>query len=435
MALKKAVKKVLPSSLAEMLGHVVHAIEALLAQTINGFPARNMKVIGVTGTDGKTTTCFFIHSVLVQAGHRTAMITTAGVDLAGGEGVVPSPTKLTTAGPFSLAKMIKMARSNGAEILVLETSSHALHQNRVWGIPFWTAVFTNLSHEHLDYHKSLESYRRAKVKLFELVSKNRKGSATGIVNADDASAQYFAGAVKKVVKFGISSGDIKAQNIKLHASGSRFTARLPDGHELRLDCKLPGKFNIYNCLAAIAVAKILDVSDANIEKGLKDLSGVAGRSQKIEAGQKFDVIVDYAVTPAALQNLLDSAHQTTSGRVILVFGATGDRDWQKRPAMGQVAASSADQIYLTDDETYTEDPVKIRQEVLKGIDSAGALDKTSEIGDRGKAIKMAMAEAKAGDCVLITGIGHQKSRNMGGVNQAWDELEVVKQAIKARLES
>jgi len=299
----------------------------------------------------------------------------------------------------------------------------------VWGVPFYLAAMTNISQDHLDYHKTMDNYINAKVKLFRLTNHNRKGLRTGVINADDATARRFASAVSHTVMYGIDNGDLKAKDIKLSASGISYKA-VAGKDEYSVKSQLPGKFNVYNTLAAIGVGRALGLSVKQIEQGIASLKGVAGRMTPIEAGQKFNVLVDFAHTPDALQNVLTAAKELTKGKVLLVFGATGDRDKAKRPVMGEVAAKNSDTIFLTDDETYTEDPAAIIQAVYKGIEAAGGAAKTTIVEDRLDAIKAAFAAAKAGDTVLLAGIGHETTRNMGGKEEPWNEIEIAKKLLK-----
>jgi UDP-N-acetylmuramoyl-L-alanyl-D-glutamate--2,6-diaminopimelate ligase len=287
------------------------------------------------------------------------------------------------------------------------------------------AVFTNLTQDHLDYHGSFDKYKQAKLKLFKLVAKNKNGLQTAVINSDDPAGEYFAKAVPKTVKYGIKNGDLKASNITSTSSGSSFSVGT-----LKIKTHLPGEFNIYNALAAVGVGQVLGLEPKQIEQGIAALDSVAGRMERVDAGQDFAVLVDYAHTPDALEKALGALKQASDGKVIVVFGATGDRDKGKRPQMGEAAANNADLIFLTDDETYTEDPEAIRQAVYKGIESAGGAGNTTVIADRKQAIKAAFAAAQKGDSVLLAGIGHQDYRAMGNEKQPWVEAEVAKQLLK-----
>jgi UDP-N-acetylmuramoyl-L-alanyl-D-glutamate--2,6-diaminopimelate ligase len=322
-------------------------------------------------------------------------------------------------------KRLRQMRAAGVEWLVLETTSHALAQYRTWGVPYSVAVLTNITHEHLDYHKTFERYVAAKQRLFRLVQRNKRGLQMGIANADDQNGASFAAITQNSIMYGIEAGEVRALNIQLAGDGVRFQAK---AHDETYDIKshLPGSFNVYNALAAVCVGRAVGLNKSQIEQGITALRGVAGRMETVEAGQPFTVVVDYAHTPDALANVLAALRQSTKGKVRVVFGATGDRDPSKREPMGEAAARLADVIYLTDDETYTEDPDAIRAAVMRGIVSANGADKTTEIPDRLEAIRAACKAAGAEDTVLLAGIGHEDYRGMGGEKLPWDEREVAR---------
>jgi len=424
---RKIVKRFIPRGLFLKVEPIGHLGEAVLFNLIYGFPARGFKVIGITGTNGKTTTAFLVHRMLHEAGYKVGLMTT--VAYGAGDNISPQTVHMTNVPVPLMMKRLKYLKSQGAEWLVMETTSMALAQNRVWSVPFYAAVMTNISQDHLDYHKTMDNYIAAKVKLFRLTDRNKKGLRTGVINADDATASRFASAVSHAVKYGIEKGDLKAKDIKLSASGISYKA-IAGKDEYSITSQLPGKFNAYNTLAAVGVGRALGLDREQIEKGIAALEGVAGRMTPIEAGQKFNVLVDFAHTPDALQNVLAAAKELTKGKVLLVFGATGDRDKAKRPVMGGIAVKNADLIYLTDDETYTEDPAMIIQAVYKGIEEAGGTAKTTIVEDRLDAIKAAFAAAKPGDTVLLAGIGHETTRNMGGKEEPWNEIEIARKLLK-----
>jgi UDP-N-acetylmuramyl-tripeptide synthetase len=424
---RKIVKTFIPKGLFRKIEPFGHLGESILLNTLNGYPARGLKVIGITGTNGKTTTAFLIHRMLHEAGYKVGLMTTVAYGV--GDDINPQTVHMTNVPVPLMMKRLKYLKSQGAEWVVMETTSMALAQNRVWGVPFYLAAMTNISQDHLDYHKTMGNYIAAKVKLFRLTNHNKKGLKTGVINADDATASQFASAVDHALAYGIDHGDLRASDIKSSASGLKYKAKMGKD-EYSITSKLPGKFNVYNTLAAVGVGRALGLSREQIEKGIAALDGVAGRMTPIEAGQKFNVLVDFAHTPDALKNVLVAAKELTEGKVILVFGATGDRDKAKRPVMGEVAAKNADLIFLTDDETYTEDPSAIIQAVHEGIEAAGGQAKTTIVEDRLGAIKAAFAAAKPGDTVLLAGIGHETTRNMGGKEEAWNEIEITKKLLK-----
>jgi UDP-N-acetylmuramoyl-L-alanyl-D-glutamate--2,6-diaminopimelate ligase len=426
MNIRKIVKKFIPSGLFAKIEPLGHLVESVVFNVVNGFPARKFKVIGITGTNGKTTTAFLVHRMLHEAGYKVGLMTTVGYGV--GDNIKTPPDHYTNVPTPLMMKRLKYLHAEGAEWLVMEATSMALAQNRLWGVPFYMAAMTNISQDHLDYHKTMANYIAAKARLFHFANHNRNGLRTGIVNADDPTADQFTAAIKNSITYGITKGQLKAKDIKLNPDGIAYKAVIATA-EYDIKSRLPGKFNVYNSLAAVSIGRALGLRKQQIEKGIATLDGVQGRMTLIKAGQKFNVLVDFAHSPDALENVLKASKELTKGKVILVFGATGDRDKSKRPIMGQTAAKNADQIFLTDDETYTEDPQRIIEAVYKGIETAGGQAKTTIIGDRLKAIKAAFAAAKPGDTVLLTGIGHQISRNMGGQEQPWNELEIAKKLL------
>jgi UDP-N-acetylmuramoyl-L-alanyl-D-glutamate--2,6-diaminopimelate ligase len=421
-------KKVIPKSLFAAVAPYGHLVEAVIYNCIYGFPARGMKVIGVTGTNGKTTTSFLIHRMLHDAGHNTGLMTT--VAWATDDEVQPQTQHMTNVPIPLLMKRLKAMKAAGVEWLVLETTSHALSQYRTWGISYSVAVLTNISQEHLDYHKTMERYIAAKQRLFKLAQRNKKGLQMGIANADDRNGASFVSETQNSILYGIEAGEVRATNIVMDAAGIHYDAVATD-ETYRISSHLPGSFNVYNTLAAACVGRALGLTKQQIEQGIAALPGVAGRMEPVDAGQAFSVIVDYAHTPDALENVLRALRGSTKGKLAVVFGATGDRDKTKRGPMGEVVAKLADRIYLTDDETYTEDPDAIREAVLQGIVAANGKQKTSMIPDRLEAIRTAFKEAKSGDTVLLAGIGHQDYRAMGGEKQSWDERDVARELLKA----
>jgi UDP-N-acetylmuramoyl-L-alanyl-D-glutamate--2,6-diaminopimelate ligase len=392
-----------------------------------GSPAKDLKVIGVTGTNGKTTTCFLIHRMLHEAGYKVGLMTTVG--FGAGSNITAQDIHMTNVPVPMLIERLNELKAQGIEWLVMEVTSHALAQHRDYGIPYSIAVLTNITHEHLDYHGTFERYVAAKRKLFEKTNHNQVGYQTGVINADDPSAEQFVSAIKNSVTYGEKKGSLRANFIKLKPGGVEYKAII-EQDEYDINCRLPGHFNVYNTLAAVGVGRVLGLSKEQIENGIAALDGVAGRMTSIDAGQDFNVIVDFAHSPDALENVLKASKELTKGKIILVFGATGDRDKLKRPVMGRAAAKNADQIFLTDDETYTENPQQIIDSVYKGIEEAGGQDKTTIVKDRMDAIQQAFAAAKKGDTILLTGIGHETTRNMGGKEVPWNEIEIAQKLLK-----
>lgn len=422
---KKLVRKVLPVKgirLAEE-GYRKGRIYSLQARY--GFPAKGLRVIAVTGTNGKTTTCCFINEMLKAAGHKTALYTTAIIEVKGK--AAANKTHRTVPLTEHLLRFLRDAKRAKVDFVVLEVTSQALHQHKLIGTPVEIAVLTNLTQEHLDYHRTMTNYAAAKARLFNDYMK----PDFCVLNADDKKFDYFMlQSTGQVVSYG--HGPDSTERIK-HVTPTKqgMDWQLMNGTKpLDLHIQLAGLFNVYNASAAAAVGLLLGIQPEVIAKGLAALKLVPGRMESIDEGQPFQVWVDYAVTPDALAKVLETARQAAEGKVRLVFGATGDRDTGKRPVMGEIAAKHADSIYLTDDETYKEDPETIRQAVYGGIEKANGQKKTQVIADRKQAIKTALAEAKKGDVVILAGIGHQDSRNMGGKLVPWDERQVARRLLQ-----
>lgn len=403
--------------------------KSFVAALIYGFPGKKIKVIGITGTDGKTTTANLITHLLNQSGRKTGLISTTSFAI-GAEKFV-NPTKRTSVSPFLMNRLLCTMLREKCEFAVLEVSSHALEQKRFFGVDFDIAVLTNITPEHLDYHKNLDEYRRVKSLLFQKITQSKRKNnqpKTIILNRADhvftefskfKSEQKFSYALQK-------DADFWADNIKLSANQSNFILHFQE-KKISIELPLPGEFNIENALASVAVVYSVGIDLTKIPAYLQSFGGVPGRMEKIEAGQNFNVIVDFALTPEALKKLFQTARNFTAGNLIGVFGCAGERDQSKRPLIGKIATEMLDFFILTDDETYLEDGAKIRNEIKKGISEA----KTNwqEIPDRWEAIRFALQKAKKGDTVLITGMGCEATRNLGGREIEWDEREIVRQEL------
>jgi UDP-N-acetylmuramoyl-L-alanyl-D-glutamate--2,6-diaminopimelate ligase len=447
---RSIVKKVIPTKLFKKVEPYGHLSEAVLAQSYYGFPAKNLKVIGVTGTDGKTSTCSLIAQMLRSKGYRVAMITTISIDYGDGRGEHPNPTRLTTVGALPVVKLLKKIKAGGAEWLVLETTSHALAQHRTWGVPYSIAVMTNLHHEHLDYHGTFERYRAAKVRLFQLANRNRNGLRVGVVNADDPNGKYFSRAVINPITYGIKEGDVRATRIKSTASGSDYVA-VVDGDVYEIKCNLPGSFNVYNSLAAVCVGRAIGLSKTDIEKGIAALKAVEGRMTKVVEGQSFDAIVDYAHTPESFEKIFNEVRPLTKNRLIVVFGSAGRRDEKKRGQQGKIAGKLCDVVIVTEEDDRDCDGVEILNEIAQGAESSGKVrDKDLFlVHDRADAVKEAINMARSGDTVLFLGKGHEKSILSNGpqaaellhlpqddndsrrvVKHHYDEVTTVREALK-----
>lgn len=389
-----------------------------------GNPAKNLRVIAVTGTNGKTTTVNYINEILKEAGLKTAMFSTALIEIDG-------QTKLndlnaTVASTERMQQFFRDAKRAKVDYVVLEITSHALHQHKLATVPIEAAVMTNLTQDHLDYHKTMENYAQAKSKLF-------RGEPKFIVlNRDDEWFDYFnqfhAGA-QKITYGEHDDAEAKIDYFKLYKKGSEATIVIDHQTKLNLATALPGKFNVYNMAAAASTAYLLGMKLTDIVEGVANLEGIPGRFERVAEGSGHDVIVDYAHTPDALEKLLQSVKSVTKNRVILVFGATGDRDKGKRPIMGGIAAKYADRIILTDEESYNEDPQAIRDQVREGIEAGKGSSKMTEIADRHEAIEKALSIAAKNDTVLITGMGHEQYRIVGGERLPWNDGDVVREIL------
>ncbi|MGI9028309.1 MAG: UDP-N-acetylmuramoyl-L-alanyl-D-glutamate--2,6-diaminopimelate ligase [Candidatus Saccharimonadales bacterium] len=424
MNLKALIRKLARGPALRGLETTFRTGRGLFWQTRYGFPARGMRVIAITGTNGKTTTASYINKMLQSASQTTAVLTTAYYEINGE--YKPNRTHQTIDKQSIVQKFFNDARAAGVDWVILEVTSHALDQGRIDGVAVEIAVMTNLTQEHLDYHRTMERYAAAKARLFGARYKTK----WSILNADDPWFNYFSDrSTGSVISYGENpKADLRLTTYDLSGHGSSLTARYGKEH-LAFTSKLIGKFNAYNALAAYGVGIAAGLDKKIIGEGIATLESVAGRMEQVNAGQKFNVIVDYAYTPDALENVLTALQEITKGKVIIVFGATGDRDKTKRAPMGAVVAKRADRIFLTDDETYSEDPTAIRQQVYEGIKQAKAEAKTTIVDDRRSAIQQAFAAAKPADTVLLTGIGHQDYRDMGGRHEPWDEREVAREEI------
>ena len=386
-----------------------------------GFSGRKLKVIGVTGTNGKTTTSFMIWKMLNNAGRRAGVMTTVGW---GVDEINEQMEHMTTVDSRVLNKRIKEISDAGAEYLVLELTSHAMAQHRSLGIPIDVAVMTNVTHEHLDYHKTFERYRDAKRKLF-------KQAKYGIINADDPSAEYFESDVGTYITYGVQYGEMKAENIKLKPDGVEYV--IPSENDLKIKTRIAGNFNVYNSLACVAVGKRLGLSDKEIKDGIFALTEVEGRMVKIDEGQSFTAIMDYAHTPDAFEKLLPDMKKATVGRLIVVFGSAGGRrDPSKRRPMGEIAGKNADIVILTEEDDRDTPGDEIMEQIAEGVREHDKKDDENlfKILDRPTAILEACKMAKRGDTVLFLGKGNEKTIERADGVHAYYELDEIKKALK-----
>jgi UDP-N-acetylmuramoyl-L-alanyl-D-glutamate--2,6-diaminopimelate ligase len=426
---RKIVKAFIPRKLFKSLEPYGHLSEAVLFNVLNDFPARHMKVIGVTGTNGKTTTTFMIHKMLHEAGYKVGLMSTVAYGV--GDDIRPQIHHMTNVGVPELMKRLKWMNEQGAEWLVLETTSHALAQNRVWGIPYSIAVMTNVTHEHLDYHGTFENYRNAKLKLFKLAAKNEPGFQTGIVNADDPSADYFINAVPNYLSYGINNGQIRATGIKSTSTGSEFT--VATDKKLHIKVNLPGSFNVSNALAVVCVGHAIGLKPEQIEKGIAALKSVEGRMTSIKEGQDFSVVVDFAHTPDSFEKLFKDLRPVVKGKLIVMFGSAGRRDEAKRPIQGELAGKYADEVVITEEDDRDIDGIQIMNEIAAGAEKAGKVREKDLflVHDRTEALKFAISRAaNKDDTVLLLGKGHEKTIERADGEHDWDEIDTAHQALR-----
>ncbi len=428
--LVQGVRKVLPSSTVRQLEEVYRKGRVQLVSARYGNPAKGLRVIAVTGTNGKTTTVNYLNEILKEAGCTTAMFSTAVIEVAGKRQI--NDLNATVASTDRMQRFFRDAKHAQVDYVILEVTSHSLDQHKLATVPIEAAVMTNLTQDHLDYHGTMEAYAKAKGKLFATSPKFI------ILNRDDQWFDFFdefQADAQKITYGTHAEAEAKITHVKLYKKGSEATVVIDHQNKLDLATALPGRFNVYNMTAAAATAYLLGVKLRDIVEGVANLEGVPGRFERVVEGLGYDVIVDYAHTPDAIEQLLEAAKAVTKNRVILVFGATGDRDKGKRPIMGEIAARLADRIILTDEESYNEDPLKIRKQVYNGIEAAGGVPKTTEIADRREAIEKALSIATKNDTILITGMGHEQFRIINGNKVPWNDAEVVREILSEKSKS
>ncbi|MHB8217490.1 MAG: UDP-N-acetylmuramoyl-L-alanyl-D-glutamate--2,6-diaminopimelate ligase [Candidatus Sulfotelmatobacter sp.] len=410
---------------------VPHGRRALARISANFYrkPAERIAVTGITGTNGKSTTAFLVEAILTAAGRKSALIGTIEYHVAGK--VLPAPH--TTPEALDLNRILNEALGNGATDAVMEVSSHALAQERVFGVPFDVAVFTNLTRDHLDYHKTMEEYFAAKRVLFEGCGTD--APRVVVTNVDDESGAELAEFSRKrssiVLKYGWDRGDLHAEKVEITTCGTRLDLITPAG-KIAVFSALIGRVNVYNILAAAGAAYSRGCSAQAIAAGIDKLACVPGRFERVDCGQPFTVVVDYAHTDDALRNLTTLARELVSGakgKVLTVFGCGGDRDRKKRPLMGEAAGRGSDFVVLTSDNPRSEDPLAIINDAVVGLQKTGV--KYSVEPDRRKAIALAIGEARPGDIVLLAGKGHEKVQVTREGSAPFDDLEVAREALRA----
>lgn len=427
--IRKTVKKLIPSKLFKNIEPLGHLAEAVVANVQYGFPARKMHIIGVTGTNGKTTTTTLIHKMLHEAGIKVAMTTT--VEYGIGDDIIKQVEHITTAPAGILQKRLRDFERAGVEWVIVEASSHSLAQHRIWGIPFEIAVMTNVTLDHLDYHENFENYLEAKRQLFVLAAQN--GIKFGVVNADDPNADKFIDSIPHSMTYGINDGELRADNLRLASDHSTYRASV-DGDEYNIRVNIPGKFNVSNSLAAVVVGRKLGLTKKQIENGIAALKGVEGRMAVVDEGQKFKVIVDFASSPDAFERLFESLRPVVKGKLVAVFGSAGRRDEAKRFIQGEIAGRYCNEVVLTEEDDRDIDGHKILQQIADGAKKAGKIiDKDAFlILNREEAIKFAMTRVKsADDTVVLLGKGHEKTIERADGEHPWNEAEVARKIIRA----
>lgn len=390
-----------------------------------GRPSQSLEVIGVTGTDGKTTTGFLAMQVLRAAGRRPGLIGTVALRI--GDQLIPNEERNTTPEALELQEAMARMLAAGNDSVVMEATSHGLALERTRNCRFKVGIVTSVTSEHLEFHGTLEAYREAKALLVQ-------EAPVAILNADDAAFPYFRDrAAGRVVTYAIEAdADLRAHDVVADAAGSRFALTAPSWRGT-VSLPMPGRFNVYNALAALALAEVEGVDLAVAADALRESPGVPGRMQRVDVGQPFALVVDYAHTADSLRKVLSMLRPVTRGRLIVVFGSAGERDPTKRPAMGRAAAELADAVVVTDEDPRLEDARAINEQIAQGAREAGARDGENllVIDDRRAAIARAVMLAAEGDVILLAGKGHEHSIIYGTESRWWDEAEVARAALHA----
>lgn len=425
-------KEIIRTLLGQKLINYYHLLQAVLANLVYGFPSLKLRVIGITGTDGKTTTVNFVASILKEAGLSVSFLSTINAEIVHEQ--YDTGLHTTTPSPFLLQKLLRKMLDSGSEYAVLEVTSHALDQYRTWGIEFETAVITNVTHEHLDYHKTYEEYLAAKARLF-------RAAKNAILNRDDKSFTKLSSLLSSpsegripvgqegLLTYGLTSNsNVWADRIEENLKDTKFVAHTPKG-DVSVSLNLPGRFNVANALAAICVGLTYNISLDNTADGLAKVRGITGRMEFFDCGQDFYAMVDFAHTPNALEKLLNFLRSKISGQLIVVFGAAGERDYAKRPMMGEAADKYADIIVITREDNRSEDVAEVSRQIASGIKVKKLDEGYYIIPDRREALRFALKMAKKSDLVVITGKGHEMSLNVDGVETDWNDREAMKEEL------
>ena len=390
---------------------------AMISVAYYGNPAKKMRLIGVTGTNGKTTITYLIQTILNEMGRKVGVIGT--IENRIGDRVLP--TERTTPESKELQELFALMVEEGVTDVVMEVSSHSLDLDRVAGINFDIGIFTNLTQDHLDYHLTMENYMLAKAKLFER-------SKCSVINMDDDAGRKIAGLAQgEILQYAVDApAQLHAKNVQIHADGTDFDLEW-DGLEYQVHLNTPGRFSVYNALGAIGACMIMDIPMEHIIRGLGDNPGVSGRFQSIRSKEGYLAVVDYAHTPDGLENILKTAKEFAKGRILTVFGCGGDRDKTKRPIMGRIAGELSDYCIVTSDNPRTEDPLQIMNEVEAGVLETAC--PYTKIGDRKDAIFFAANMAKSGDVIIIAGKGHETYQIFADKTIHFDDSEQIRKAF------
>ncbi|WP_028305612.1 UDP-N-acetylmuramoyl-L-alanyl-D-glutamate--2,6-diaminopimelate ligase [Desulfitobacterium sp. PCE1] len=417
------VERILPLDIPQLQVNNVREVMGYLAANLYDHPAGKLEVVGVTGTNGKTTITHLVEHIAAREGKKVGLIGTLGARIAGRE----LPGSRTTPEAIDLQKLLREMVDEGVQYAVMEVSSHALVLGRVKGCEFDAGIFSNLTQDHLDYHKTMEEYLQAKAILFSGLT-GAKEPKVGVINGDDpAGSTLIRLSAAPVVTYGVKAEhlDYRAEDIQLTADGVKFTVRFK-GQSVQVEYSTPGMFSVYNALAAFAWGVESGRSPQQVREALASVLGVPGRFESVRMGQPFQVIVDYAHTPDGLENVCKTAQEFTQGRLITVFGCGGDRDKGKRPQMGAIAEELSDHVIVTSDNPRTEDPRQIIRDILEGIEG---IDYTANVNRR-EAIECACLLAKEGDTVLIAGKGHEDYQIIGKDVFPFDDREVAREALR-----
>ncbi|PIZ75196.1 UDP-N-acetylmuramoyl-L-alanyl-D-glutamate--2,6-diaminopimelate ligase [Candidatus Peregrinibacteria bacterium CG_4_10_14_0_2_um_filter_38_24] len=412
-----------------------HKVAAFVAALVNFYPSDNMIVIGVTGTNGKTTVVNLIAGILTVWGQKVGMTSTVNFQI--GDDKWTNVSKQSTLGAFKMQGLLKRMKNEGCKYAVVEVTSHAVTQSRIAGINFDVGVITNVTPDHVEYHGGFNNYLNEKGKFFKKVSMDSKKVGVPkvlVLNADDQYYNFFNQYISdRKITYGMNYATVYSENVESTTDGSKFILHVPN-NVIPVEIRFPGQYNVYNALAAASACIAIGVPLEIIKKGLEESAGVPGRSEQIYAGQPYSIVVDYAHTPEALENLTKLYKGLTRGKLYTVFGATGGgRDKSKRPKMGQVVNENSDYIIVTDDDPYSEDELDIIEQVSTGIPRKEGRD-FWKIPDRREAIRLALSLAKEGDCVIVAGKGCEEVIMLRGKRIPWNDKQVIEGLLSREAE-